>query len=99
MIRPEFLAVNSAGKLPVLVDGDFILTESVAIVLYLAEKHGRPPLLVGAQRNRRSMRVHSVAVVVNHDASKNRDLQRLLRHLPHQNQHLHARLRRAGISE
>jgi glutathione S-transferase len=36
--RPEFLAVNPAGKLPVLVDGDLVLTESVAIVLYLAEK-------------------------------------------------------------
>ena len=36
---PEFLAVNPAGKLPVLVDGDLILTESVAIVLYLAEKY------------------------------------------------------------
>jgi glutathione S-transferase len=37
--RPEFLAVNPTGKLPVLVDGDFILTESVAIVVYLAEKY------------------------------------------------------------
>ena len=36
---PEFLAVNPAGKLPVLVDGDLILTEFVAIVLYLAEKY------------------------------------------------------------
>ena len=36
---PEFLGVNPAGKLPALVDGDFVLTESVAIVLYLAEKH------------------------------------------------------------
>ena len=34
---PEFLTLNPAGKLPVLVDGDLILTESVAIVLYLAE--------------------------------------------------------------
>ena len=37
--RPEFLKINPAGKLPVLVDGDIVLTESVAIVLYLAEKY------------------------------------------------------------
>jgi len=36
--RPEFLKINPAGKIPVLVDGDLMLTESVAIVLYLAEK-------------------------------------------------------------
>ena len=37
--RPEFLKINPAGKIPVLVDGDLVLTESVAIVLYLAEKY------------------------------------------------------------
>jgi glutathione S-transferase len=37
--RPEFLKINPAGKLPVLVDDDFVLTESVAIVLYLAQKY------------------------------------------------------------
>lgn len=36
---PAFLAVNPAGKLPALVDGDLVLTESVAIVLYLGEKY------------------------------------------------------------
>src|SRR5688500_180359 len=36
--RPEFLKLNPAGKLPVLVDDDFVLTESAAIVRYLAEK-------------------------------------------------------------
>ena len=43
--RPEFLKINPAGKLPVLVDGDLVLTESVAIVLYLAEKYPEKGLL------------------------------------------------------
>ena len=43
--RPAFLKLNPAAKLPVLVDGDVVLTESVAIVLYLAEKHPEKRLL------------------------------------------------------
>ncbi|HEY3698362.1 MAG TPA: glutathione S-transferase family protein [Spongiibacteraceae bacterium] len=37
--RPEFLRINPTGKLPALVDGDTVLTESAAIALYLAEKY------------------------------------------------------------
>jgi glutathione S-transferase len=36
---PAFLKINPAGKVPVLVDGELVLAESVAIVLYLAEKY------------------------------------------------------------
>ena len=43
--RPEFLKINPTGKIPVLVDGDLVLTESVAIVLYLAEKYSHKDLL------------------------------------------------------
>lgn len=37
--QQDFLALNPAGKVPVLVDGSLVLTESVAIQLYLAEKN------------------------------------------------------------
>jgi len=43
--RPEFLKINPAGKLPVLVDGDTVLTESIAIVTYLAEKYPEKKLI------------------------------------------------------
>ncbi len=35
----EFLALNPMGKLPVLVDGETVVTESAAIALYLADRH------------------------------------------------------------
>ena len=37
----EFARLNPAGTLPVLVDGDVILTESTAMLVYLAQLSGR----------------------------------------------------------
>lgn len=38
---PEFTEMNPNNKIPVLVDDGFVLTESGAILLYLAEKSGK----------------------------------------------------------
>src|ERR1051326_7174960 len=38
--KPEYLKLNPNGKMPTLVDGDFVLWESDAICQYLAEKKG-----------------------------------------------------------
>jgi glutathione S-transferase len=43
--RPDFLRLNPAGRVPVLVDGDLIIPESAAIVLYLADKFPENGLL------------------------------------------------------
>ena len=42
--RPEFLKINPMGKLPVLSDGDVIVTETPAILTYLADKYPKAGL-------------------------------------------------------
>lgn len=37
--RPEFLAMNPFGQVPVLEDGDLVLADSNAILVYLAQRY------------------------------------------------------------
>ncbi len=41
---PEFLAINPAGFIPAIVDGDVTMVESIAIMEYLMARHGPTPL-------------------------------------------------------
>ncbi|HEY1694495.1 MAG TPA: glutathione S-transferase family protein [Polyangiaceae bacterium] len=43
--NPEYLALNANGAVPTLTDGDFVLTESRAIMQYLASKKPEAGLL------------------------------------------------------
>ena len=36
---PEYLKINPRGQIPVLVDGDLVIREGAAILMYLLEKH------------------------------------------------------------
>lgn len=38
---PDFLELNPFGQVPVLVDGDTVVPDSNAILVYLAKKHGK----------------------------------------------------------
>jgi len=39
--RPDFLALNRFGQVPVLVDGDTVIADSNAILIYLAKRFAR----------------------------------------------------------
>lgn len=48
-LQPAFLALNPMGKVPVIEDGAYVLAESGAILLYLAQKYGQFPGDIQAQ--------------------------------------------------
>ncbi|MEE8276602.1 MAG: glutathione S-transferase family protein [Alphaproteobacteria bacterium] len=55
--RPEFLALNPAGEVPVLVDEDgAAIADSVAITEFLEERHPEPPLLGAEPAERAEVR-------------------------------------------
>ena len=48
----EFLAVNPAGFIPAMQDGDVTMVESVAIMEYLMARYGPTPLALDVARPR-----------------------------------------------
>lgn len=52
---PEFLKINPMGKIPVLIDGDVVITENPAILTYLADRYpkaGLAPAFDAPERGR-----------------------------------------------
>jgi maleylacetoacetate isomerase len=58
----EFQALNPHGLVPVLVDGEHALTQSLAILEYLEETHPQPPLLPRAPAERALVRALALAI-------------------------------------
>ena len=75
---PEFAARNPQSLIPVLVDGEITLTQSMAIIEYLEEVYPHPPLLPESALAR--ARVRSLALAVACDVHPLNNL-RVLRYL------------------
>ncbi len=58
----EFLAINPQGLVPVLIDGERTLTQSLAIIEYLDETHPQPPLLPRDPAGRAHVRALALAI-------------------------------------
>lgn len=54
--QPDYLAKNPMGAVPVLEDGDFTLTQSAAILEYLAELNPQVGLMPDTARERAELR-------------------------------------------
>jgi maleylacetoacetate isomerase len=59
---PEYLALNPEGLVPVLVDGEAVIRQSLAIIEYLEETHPSPPLLPPTPIARAQVRALTLAI-------------------------------------
>ena len=60
--QPGYLRLNPLGLVPALVDGETVLTQSLAIIEYLEEVHPKPALLPGNASARARIRALALAV-------------------------------------
>ena len=85
--QAEYGALNPQGLVPALEDGGKLLTQSLAIIEYLEEKHPSPPLLPKDLLGR--ARVRSLALLIAceiHPLNNLRALQYLVNELGHSEQ-------------
>jgi maleylacetoacetate isomerase len=61
--KPDYAALNPQEQVPTLIDGDFVLTQSMAIMEYLEEKHPAPAILPKDARARAYVRQVSQVMV------------------------------------
>jgi maleylpyruvate isomerase len=57
-----FKALNPQGMVPTLVDGDLVLSQSVAIIEWLEERYPNPPLLPAGVNDRAHVRAMAAVV-------------------------------------
>ena len=79
-LKPAYRRLNPDAILPTLVDGDNVLTQSLAIIEYLEETHPEPPLLPKSPVDRAYVR--SVALQVACEIHPVNNL-RVLKYLKH----------------
>ena len=85
-LEPDFIAINPIGKVPAIVDGDFKLWESGAILLYLAEKYGKLPEDLSARSQVTQWIMFANATLIPglfNETSRDREQRRLLNPLNH----------------
>ncbi|XP_017120489.2 uncharacterized protein LOC108141556 [Drosophila elegans] len=57
-LKPEFIKINPQHTIPTLVDGDFVIWESRAIMMYLAEKYAKDDSLYPKDPQQRAVVNH-----------------------------------------
>ncbi|KAL0889501.1 hypothetical protein Bca101_013484 [Brassica carinata] len=59
----DFKKINPMGTVPALVDGDVVISDSLAIIMYLDEKYPEPPLLP-PQLHKRAVNFQAASIVL-----------------------------------